>query len=343
MAQGDKSSPYFVIYVDNSRISTELEAAVKEVTVIDRINNPSKFMITFKDTDGTFIDSSDIFVGSKVKIQTGYKDDVHDVFQGEVTGLIADFSKVNGRVVTYQGYDVLHKLNRAKRQQAYMEMSYKDVISQLMSDASVSGSCCSIGSAKKTILQSKQTDLEFIQDIADRYDLVIKTKQEKVSIKEYSPNTSEDVVVEWGKTLIRFEPNIDSTRVFTDAKIHSWDKANIELVSSEKTASDSNSDFLKLVNQKFGAHQTFFNHTDISDINTLDNLALKSLQHTSRKFLSGRGIVKGNPEIKAGSVIKINGLPQVWCLKYFVVTAKHYIKPDQGYSTEFEVDFHKSS
>lgn len=342
MPEGDNSAPYFVIHIDNTRLSTDLATSVKEVTVIDRINNPSKFMITFKDDEGEFIDSEDIFVGKKVKIQLGYTDDVEELIHGEITGVIADFSNSKGSLVTFQGYNILHRLGKAKRQQAYMEMSYNDVISQLLSDASVSGSVCTIGSAKITIIQNKQTDLEFIQETAEKYNLIIKTEQENVSIEEYEPNSSEDVILELGKTLARFEASVDSTRVFTDVTVHSWDKANIEPVVSEKTANDSSSDFLKLVSDKFGPQQNFINHTDIADLNSLDDLALKSLKNTSRKFLSGRGSVQGNPDIRAGSVLKIIGLPDSWCTFYYVVTAKHTIKPGSGYTTEFEVDFHKS-
>ena len=248
----EETAPSFLLKLNNSRLAAEKEAQVKEITVINKLNDPSKFMILFSDPDGEWIDSDDIKIGVKVSISLGYKDDVTEVIKGEITGMTAEFSRVFGRTVLVTGYDKIHRLGKVKTSRSFLEKSYSDAIKEMIQDMGLQCDVCDLGSTRKFIFQKDQTILAFIRNIADKFDLTLRCEGEKVIIEEFSATKNEDVTLEWNKTLMRFNPESNSMNVITDLDLYTYNGRKMEGYKAEKTHEDSQSDDLKLVAEKFG-------------------------------------------------------------------------------------------
>ncbi len=65
-------------------------------------------------------------------------------------------------------------------------------------------------------------------------------------------------------------------------------------------------------------------------------MALAQLEARSLGFITGRGSVIGNPELRARMVIELKGLGKRFSGKYYVTSATHTIDAG-GYRTDFEV------
>lgn len=341
MPASESSAPSFIIKLNGTRIPAEKESQVKEILVIDRVNNPSKFMITVSDPEHSWLDGSDIEIGTEVSISLGYKDNVTEVLVGAITGNIANFDSRGGCSVVISGYNVLHKLNRSRLNLFFSDKAYSDIIKEIMGDAGLSSSLCSIGASKTFFIRKGITDLAFLQDIVDSYDCVLRVEQKKVILEEFNYSKSEDVILEWDKSLIKFNPIINTNKVFTDTAVYGWDKRKDEAVSTEKASGDSGSDGVKLITNKFGAQQEYIHALENIDSSGADKIALGTLKRNARQYMTADGTAQGDPKLKAGCVVKVNGVPDKWAKCFYVITAKHTLIPEHGYTIQFEAESYK--
>ena len=336
----EKTAPAFLLKLDNARLAPEKEAQIKAITVISKINDPSKFMIDISDPDGEWIDSDDVKIGVKVNISLGYKDDVSEIIQGQITGMTASFSRIFGRTLTVTGYDNLHKLSKVKKTRSFLEKSHSDAIKEIIQEASLQCEVSDLGAQRTFIFQKDQTDIAFIRELADKYDLTMRVEGEKIIIEEFSATRNEDVVLEWNKSLIKFSPESNCMNVFTDIDLYSWNGRRMESAMSSKTNSESESDDLKLVAEKFGEKKQYVISRDVLDMEQADKIALKMLKRNSRGFIHASGLACGDANIKGGTVIKVKGISTRWDRLFHVIYARHTLVPGHGYTVEFETELY---
>ena len=69
-------------------------------------------------------------------------------------------------------------------------------------------------------------------------------------------------------------------------------------------------------------------------------MCLKQLKGNSRKYIYATGTACGEPLIISGAVIKANGIPKRWDRMYHVIYARHVLRPNKGYITEFNCELY---
>ena len=79
-------TPVWTAYVDGMRLGTGCEGALKRIRIHDRLDFSGTASLLFGIPPADFCNDGTFAVGSEVSIHLGYKDDVHEVFAGEVTG-----------------------------------------------------------------------------------------------------------------------------------------------------------------------------------------------------------------------------------------------------------------
>jgi len=83
MQENKRLTPTVIIYVDGQRLNTVWEGAFRSLNLNDPLNDIGKARINFVFANPEELDT-DIFAPcSNVSILLGYKDDMHEVFNGQ--------------------------------------------------------------------------------------------------------------------------------------------------------------------------------------------------------------------------------------------------------------------
>lgn len=348
-----KTTPTFMVYVNNSRLALEKEGDIQEITVIEKIDAPSSFSVIvsdIKDMDKQtenkrkWADWGDIAPGSEVKISLGYVDDVEEVMNGEVTALSPMFSTTGGDRLIIKGHNFLHRLVRAKKTRSFTgDIKDSDIIKQMADEAGLSSDIDDIGIKHLFTMQRNQTDYDYLMDMAVKYNCKVWAKEKKLFFKKLQENSGEDVIVEWGKTVIDFNAYLDTSKLITEVEVRGWDPEKSEAVVGSKTVSDitlkigGNKFGGSIVQEKFGDAKMIYIDENVIDKNGADQLALDIITENSMNYITGSGKIQGDYNIKAGTIIKINEIGEKFSDKYYVTSVKHVFNLNQGYITYFEV------
>ena len=300
-------------------------------------------------------------IANTLRLSLGYAPDpLEEVFLGEVTGVQVSFPNGGMPTLTMVAHDYLQRLAQGTASRGFGPLQDALVVGILSAEnllipqldpaiVAVSAAMTAInvifkGTGTK---QDGQSDFDLLQQIARDYDADFwvdgNTLYLSRFIKEYEPR----LTLTWGQSLLDFSPKMSTV-------------GQVAAVSFKFTLREIPLDFLVTVFWDFdreslgisilpgaaakgaklvsGPTYTIADEP-ISSPADLANSALKIYRELRNKLnnrLTGSGSAIGDPRIRAGAVIRLEGLGPDFSGNYRVASATHSLDGG-GYKTNFEV------
>lgn len=301
---------------------------------------------------------------------------LEQVFLGEITGVEADFPTSGMPAMRLIAHDYLHRLAAGSYARGFgilpdfliaaivgAENLLLPAIDPVgVGDPSLALAVLDAVFNKTGSKQKGQSDLELLKELAERYDADFWVEGDVLYlsrlIKEYEPR----LTLTWGENLLNFSPKVNTVGQiagisvkFTLSGISAligflltvfWDFDRERLgvsvipdvaVNLGGVAPISNT---KVVTQSLvGGPVMTLIHSHLSNPADITNSVFKivrKLRQTLNNRLTGQGSAIGDPRIRAGAVIKLEGLGSDFSGIYRVTSANHLID-GSGYRTVFKV------
>lgn len=301
-------------------------------------------------------------VDNSLELMLGYADaQLEPMFKGDITGVLASFPSGGMPSMTLVAHDRLHRLTDGKYARGFGVLP-DAIIAAILSaenmlipvvDPTIAAASTAIAAANYIFSasgrkQRGQSDLELLKEIAADYDADFWVDGDVLYLarffpKEYSPR----LTLAWGDNLLDFAPKISTVGNIVGAAMKFtlrelkisfvvsvfWDfdheRLGVSVVPGKAAA------FAKKI---VGPAYTIIDQP-ISSPGDLVNSALviaRELRTKLNNRLSGSGSCVGDPRIRAGAVIRLDGLGPDFSGDYRVASATHTIDAG-GYRTNFEV------
>ncbi|GIV97429.1 MAG: type IV secretion protein Rhs [Herpetosiphonaceae bacterium] len=321
-----------------------------DFVVEDDLAQPAMFALRFLDPEMKLMDSKDFDLGKEVTIGILDTNNTQSkILDGEITALEPEFEQ--GRVVLVaRGYDKSHRLYRGRKTRTFLNKTDSKIASDIAQEAGLSADVQATSAQHAYVIQNNQTDMEFLRDRAARigYRVVVEGKKLKFRKAETSP--SEAPEQEWGKTLLSFNVRLSAVAQVDEVQVRSWDsKAKQAIVGN----ADSSKNPSKIGDGKTGgdAAKTAFSgaakliitDTPVGTEGEAKSLAQAALDELGGDYISAEGVCLGEPKLKAGKTVKINGVGKKFGGTYFVTATRHVYRANEGYFTTFWVNGRRPS
>ena len=305
--------------------------------------------------DGTFD------LDNKLSLDMGYAPDpLERMFLGEVTGVNVTFPNSGMPTMTLVAHDYLNRLSRGSYARGFgpladalvaIILSAENLLIPLIDPAVmiVSTALTAInvifkGSGTK---QEGESDLNLLRKIAAQYDADFwvdgNTLYLSRFMKEYSPR----LTLKWGESLLDFSPRVSTvgqvagvSMKFTLRELPlsflvtvAWDFDRealvVSVVPGEAAAGAKaiSGPSFTIIDQPISSP---------ADIANSALVIIRELRNKLNNRLTGSGSAIGDPRIRAGAVIRLEGLGPDFSNDYRVTSATHTID-GSGYRTSFEV------
>lgn len=298
-------------------------------------------------------------IDNQLSLAIGYTDSgLGHVFAGEITGISASFPNSGMPTVTIVAHDKLNRLAAGKVQRGFgllpdfliaMLLGAEHLILPMIDPAIVGAS--TVVAVVKAIFSGtgrKQTasDLDFLAEIAKSYDAEFWVEDDVLYLsrflKEYSPSAS----LTWGRSLLDFSPKLTTvgqvagvSMTFTLREIPldfvvsvfwDFDHERLGVTVLPGVAAKGAKAFS-------GANFSIMD-TAISSPADLAGSALQIIAELRRRLnkrLTGNGSCVGDPSIRAGKLVRLDGMGPDFSGDYRISSATHTINTS-GYRTTFE-------
>jgi phage protein D len=310
---------------------------------------------------GQFRPDGQFDLQNKLALSLGYAPwSLEEVFKGEVTGLQVTFPSGGMPTMTIVAHDYLHRLGEGSHGRGFgplpdfliaMILGAENLLLPLIDPTVVAASSAIAavnlifsGAGRK---QKGQSNLELLKEIADTYDADFWVDGDTLwvsrFVKEYSPR----LTLRWGESLIDFAPQVSTVgQVAGVAMKFTLREIPLAFLVSVGWDFDREAAMIRVLPcgvappsaTGFDATFTIVDRAIASpaDIATSALSIYHELRRRLNNRMTGRGTAIGDARIRAGAVIRLDGLGPDFSGDYRVANALHTVD-GSGYRTTFEV------
>jgi uncharacterized protein len=351
--------PTFVIEVGGQELVRDLFLTVSAVSVDLKEKTAGRFSFTVASVFDwearefvanerqVRVDLLELFAfGSPVEIAMGYGDPSKIKGKPLLTGLVTEvstnFGSGSAPELTVSGYDNLYPLLVGRCTRRWENRRDSDAVSDVASDRQVPTDIKQTNPTKSSIDQNGQTDMAFIEKLAERNGNTYYSRAGKLYFGPRQ-NTSGDVLeLEWGKGLLSFNPEANLARQITEVEVHGWSATRGEPILGKARRGDESG---RDTRAQSGGDRVV---TALSDNPVLrvraavhtqaeaDARAKAILEERAQQFVTGRGETIGIPELVPDVNIALGGMGRGFSKTYYVSEATHTLN-GSGYRTSFKV------
>jgi hypothetical protein len=301
-------------------------------------------------------------VDNTLTLALGYaSDQLEEMFDGEVTGVQASFPSGGVPGMTLVAHDRLHRMTQGSWARGFGPLpdiliagilSGENLLLPALDPAIATASAALAavnyifgGSGRK---QKSQSDIELMKEIAATYDAEFWVEGDvfyfsRFFFRDYTPS----LTLEWGSSLLDFSPKVSTVGKLVAAGMKFtlreipfsflvsvfWDfdreVLGVSVVPGEAAVAQKMlvGPTLTLVDQPI---------TSPADIATSALAIAHELRTKLNNRLTATGSAVGDPRIRSGAIIRIDGLGPDFSGDYRVASASHSIDAG-GYRTSFQV------
>ena len=332
-------TPVWIAYVDGVRLGTGYEGALKRIYIHDRLDFAGTASLLFGSSPLDFCNDGTFTIGSEVSIHLGYKDDVQEVFAGEVTGFAPRLDEYSAPLMEVKIHSKLHRLNKGTRCASFEHKTPAGIIRDIVQGYNLNADVEDFGPEYNYIEQKNFTDYGYIMYLAGKYGKTVYCHGNTVHVKTEIAPTDDDVVLEWGKTIISARTKTDLAAQLSAVTATGWDMRKCSGFTATATMKD--------VPLKIGGEYCWENNAKGYDPHKVWQLSSSSFtdekdaMEVARSVLLGRSLqfqsceakTEGNCRIRPGNRLTVKYLGRHSDGEYLVYSVEHSLSAQEGYFT----------
>ena len=215
-------TPVWIVYVDGQRLDIAHEGALQRIVVDDKLNDVGLATLEFDTSYLQVRDAGTFWLESEVSVHLGYKDDCQQVFVGEVTEFIQEYKEYGHQRLKVVCKNCLHRLQNAHQALSFEFKTLSEALVSRLESYGIKAQVDSFGT-KKYFVESQITDYEFLMESANKYGKTVYAHGNKVYVQDEVTISNEDVVLEWGKSLVYFRGRESLKGQLSGCSFVGWD------------------------------------------------------------------------------------------------------------------------
>lgn len=351
--------PHFEVKVAGRPQGQDVVRDILQVSYKDNIQELDSFEISINNWDAEartfkYSDEQLFDPGKELELWMGYfgKDSLRLMVRGQITALRPSFPSGGGSTLAVSGLNVLHKLRTKQESRAYEKVTDSEVAQQIASRLGLDFTPNPAGDEKRYdyLLQDNQYDIIFLMERARRigYALFVEEKGSNGQSQKprliFEPSTKvrrPTYELRYGRSLIDFKPDLTTANQVGEVTVRGWDRLNKRKIEVTATRADIAVKGVGAAGGQAAIEQSFNQRKEViatKPVETAEEartLAVRTLEENAKDMVKGTGATIGLPDLRAGSVVMIDGAGTRFSGRYFVTGTTHAIG-DGGYTTQFE-------
>jgi phage baseplate assembly protein V len=227
--------PQIAIDLDGAPLDDADVVALEEVQVRQELSLPTQCQLTFVEPRGPLRDSAARRVGALLRLRV----DEQPAFGGQITAVESEYGPSRRLEVRIRCYDVLHRLRKRQPVRAHVQVSAADLARELAADLGVVLSAPDPGPMWRRVMQSGQSDLDLLVEVAERSGLYVTLRGDALHLLTLA-GAGEAMPLVLGESLLEARFEVNSDLACRSVSVSGWDPARVEphqaYVSAPRTA-----------------------------------------------------------------------------------------------------------
>jgi uncharacterized protein len=347
MDRAEGLAPEVRLRVAGKDVPLEAEADLIEAAVLQDVSAPGMFALRLLNWDldklqFTWSDDPLFAEGGEVEVLMGYAGELEPVFLGEITGLEPEFRADEPPTVTIRGYDRGHRLLRGRKTRSFTEVKDSDIAAQVAQEAGLTPETEDTKIPLEYVLQHNQTDFEFLEARARRIGYEVWVEGKTLKFRPRPTDEAGVLTLHLEEDILEFTPRLSTVGLAGQVEVRGWSPKDKEAVLGKAAAADAGlmdgeTGGLDVAEKVFKAAVAVSVDRPVLSQGEADQMAAGRLREMALSYVTGEGVAMGRTDLKAGTVVMIEGCGQRFSGLYYLASVSHTYSPKRGYRTAFTV------
>ncbi|MFC8535562.1 VgrG-related protein [Streptomyces sp. NPDC057249] len=338
-----------VVEFDGRPLPAKFLNTLVEGYVDDSRTLPDLFLLRFRDPDRVLLEQAGLKIGSEARLlaRAGGGTAPKPLLEGAVTALEVELDET-GTFTVVRGLDESHRLLRGRRVASYQNMTLSDICGQVAQRAGLEPGTVDIaGPVIEHLAQPNVTDWEFVRGLAEEAgaqayvrdgQLHITRPAEASGAPDGSARADRDpLVLELGSNLLRCRAGVSAAEQVSEVEVRGWDIGAKEPLVGRSPAGKSATLDLGVtaaeVAAPFGEARFVVTDAAYGSQAQVDQAAKALAERIAGSFAELEAVIRGNPEVTAGSAVALNAVGAPFEGRYTVTSSRHVFDAVRGYET----------
>jgi phage protein D len=285
---------------------------VEKIEVRNFVGLPDMATIRMADPEGRHVADPPFFIGDEIEIQLGEIEAASPapVFTGEVVTFEPEFTNASA-MICVRAYDKSHRLQRSRRSATFQDMTLSDVVQKIVGENGLqAGTIDSTATVHPFLQQSMETDLDFINRLAAQENCEFGFSEGRAFLQQQRNGGGTVPKLSWRENVTSFRPRMTAAQQHDKVKVSSYDPVSRAAVVGEATqpgAIPGPAQEARDKAQAFGASELLVSDRVANTAEEARTIAQSTLDKLASGSFEADGAMEGNPAVKAGGKLKLEG------------------------------------
>jgi len=311
-----------------------------EIMVDHSLHLPSMFTLRLFNHDMKWLEDTTFREGTKIEILAG--EPPLKLLSGKVAALEPELAETEPTLVV-RGYDLSHKLYRGRHRRSFNQVTDADLAKKLASEAGLRpGTIDSTPEVHEYVFQNNQTNAEFLLERAQRLGYELWVEDDALHFRQPKPSGA-PIRLAWGEDLRSFRPRLSTAEQVNEVEVRGWDPKQKREVVGRATRGQGAPQVgiaqpgADIARQAWSEAKLAVVDQFVRSPNEAEALAQAVLDESTAAFVEAEGTCDGNPKLRAGCAVRIEGVGNRFSGTYYVTQAIHEWTKERGLMTHFTV------
>ncbi len=242
-----------------------------------------------------------------------------------------------------RGYDRRHRLLRGRQTRSFVGMKDSDIARQIAGDAGLSAKVQDSKVKLDYVLQHNQTDLEFLQERAQRIGYEVVVQDKTLHFRPQRSDQKQVLSLFLDEDIVEFYPRSTTLTQVGQVAVRGWNSQEKKAIvgqagaGQEATRMGGSASGPQAAKRAFGQSSSASVAWPVFSQAEADQIALGRFNDMALAYVGGEGVCHGRTDLRAGTVVQIEGLGQRFSGLYYVTATSHTLSARLGYQTAFTV------
>jgi uncharacterized protein involved in type VI secretion and phage assembly len=300
------------IRVAGRRLDPEDMDLVEKIEVRNFVGLPDMATIRMADPEGRNVADPPFFIGDEIEIMLGDIEAPNPsaVFTGEVVTFEPEFTTA-AATISVRAYDKSHRLNRNRRSATFQDMTLSDVVKKVVGENGLqAGTIDATTTVHPFLQQSMETDLDFINRLAALENCEFGFSEGKAFLQSRRNGGGSVPTLSWRENVKSFKPRMSAAQQHDKVRVSSYDPVSRAAVVGEATTPGQLSRPAQEARDKaaaFGGSELLVSDRVANSADEARTIAQSTLDKLAGGSFEAEGTMEGNPAVKAGGKLKLEG------------------------------------
>jgi uncharacterized protein len=292
--------------------------------------------------DLVFEDGAVLKPGAAVRVYAGDVSSPTEIFRGKITALEGRFSDGSPPELVALAEDALQSARMQRRTKNWDACTLSQITGQMAKNLGLTPVCDGLDASIGNQQQQNESDLHFLRRLLARYDADLQIVGAELHASPRSQAQRNSIEIDLNSQLKEVRFIADLSHQVTQVTATGWDYNQGQTISvtsqttslgpgSGRTGKDWLQQALSPRSEQLGR---------FANLNRQEAQALVDAEFAQRirTFVVAHGISEGNPNLRVGTYLKLNGVGPRFSNTYYTTATVHHFDTQKGYQTSFRAE-----